>query len=77
MVLGDLKESWIDLVLVKEGLRNFMKAIKYVFTTFSDHAGLTFSVGLDEERTGGGIWCMNAGYLEDEEYGKLLGNNQN
>lgn len=29
-----------------------MKDIKYVFTTFSDHAGLTFSVGLDKEKTG-------------------------
>jgi hypothetical protein len=72
VVLGDLKQTRIDLVLVKEGLRNFMKDIKYVFTTFSDHAGLTFSVGLDKERTGGGIWCMNAGYLGDEEYGKQL-----
>jgi hypothetical protein len=49
-----------------------MKDIMYVFATFCDHAGLTFSVGLDKERAGGGIWCMNAGYLEDEEYGKQL-----
>lgn len=45
-----MKQTRIDLVLVKEGLRNFMKDIKYVFTTFSDHAGLTFSVGLVKER---------------------------
>lgn len=49
-----------------------MKDIKYVFTTFSDHAALLFSVGLDKGRTGGGKWCMNAGYLGDEEYGKQL-----
>lgn len=53
VVLGELKQTRIDLVLVNEGLRNFMKDIKYIFTTFSDHAGLTFSVGLDKERKGG------------------------
>jgi exonuclease III len=72
VVLGELKQTRIDLVLVNEGLRNFMKDINYIFTTFSDHAGLTFSVGLDKERKGGGIWCMNAGYLGDEEYGIQL-----
>lgn len=69
VVLGELKTR-IDLILVKEGLRDFMKDVKYVFTTFCDHACLSFSVGLDKERIGGGTWCMNASYLGDEDYCK-------
>lgn len=72
VVLGELKQTRIDLILVKESLRDFIKDVKYVFTTFSDHACLSFSVGLDKERIGGGTWCMNASYLGDEDYCKQL-----
>ena len=75
VVMGELKQSRIDLCIVKRDIANHIKQIGYKFTGFSDHAMLSFKVSLrDESERGGGLWCLNSSLLSEEGYRNVIKN---
>lgn len=68
VVLNSLKQSRIDLCLVKQDIVQYMKNIMYRFTAYSDHAIMEFQVGKIMQQKGGGLWCLNASLLNDANY---------
>lgn len=68
MVMGELKQSRIDLCIAKQSTVKYLKKMNYNFTSFSDHAILSVEVGSGVERRGGGVWCLNSSLLEEERY---------
>lgn len=54
MVLGKLKESRIDLCLVKREILSYVNKTEYKFIGHSDHAAIIFKLGLNEGERGGG-----------------------
>ena len=68
MVMGELKQSRIDLCIAHQTMVKFIKNMVYKFTSFSDHAILSIEVGTGIERRGGGVWCLNSTLLEEEGY---------
>lgn len=67
-MLNSLKQSGIDLCLVRQNIIQYIKNIAYKFTAFSDHAVLEFQVGNRMQHKGGGVWCLNASLLNDVNY---------
>ena len=73
VVMGTLRQSRIDLVLVKENIVNKMKEVKYTFTTLSDHAILSLRLrGVCARNVGGGMWCLNNSLLREDSYKKII-----
>lgn len=68
VVLNSLKQSRIDLCLVKQDIVQYMKNRMYRFTTYSDHAVLEFQVDKIMQQKGGGLWCLNVSLLNDVNY---------
>lgn len=66
--MGELKQSRIDLLLVKEEIVEYIGGMLYKFTSFSDHAAINFNISLKMERRGGGVWCLNNSLMNDEQY---------
>lgn len=65
---GILKQSRIDLVLAKEEIIRYIDGIKHQENSLSDHDSVRFKIKIGNEEVGGGMWILNAGYIEEEEY---------
>ena len=65
---GELKQSRIDFVLVKEDTMRFIDGIRYEFNTLSDHAALLFKIRGRRGEGGGGYWIMNESLMEDKQF---------
>ncbi len=65
---GILKQSRIDLVLVKEEIIRYIDGIRHQGNSLSDHDSVRFRIKIGNEEVGGGMWILNAGYIEEEEY---------
>lgn len=65
---GVLKQSRIDLVLVQGEIIRYIDRIRHQRNSFSDHDGVRFRIKVGREEVGGGMWILNAGYIEEEEY---------
>lgn len=65
---GVLKQSRIDLVLVQGEFMRYLDRIRHQGNSFSDHDGVRFRIKVGSEEVGGGMWILNAGYIEEEEY---------
>jgi len=65
---GILKQSRIDLVLVKEEIIRYIDGIKHQENSLSDHDSVRFKIKIGNEEVGGGMWILNAGYIEEGEY---------
>lgn len=63
-----LKQSRIDLVLVKEEIIRYIDGIRHQGNSLSDHDSVRFRIKIGSEEVGGGMWILNAGYIEEEEY---------
>lgn len=72
VVLNELKQSRIDLCLVKEDVIQQVQKMSYNFTAYSDHAVMSFQIGFAVEMRGGGVWCLNASLLKEESYIKEI-----
>ena len=73
VVMGKLKQSRIDLCLVKRDIAKYIRQIQYKFTSLSDHAMLSFKIVLKDERErGGGIWCLNSSLLSEGSYREVI-----
>lgn len=72
MVLGNLKQSQIDLCLVKREILHYVKNVRYKFIGVSDHAAMTVKMAGNKETRGGGMWCLNSSLLKEEEYRKSI-----
>lgn len=72
MVLGSLKQSRIDLCLVKRNVVSLVGRISYKFIGLSDHAAVSFLLGEKRGGKGGGLWCLNASLLEEPKYKKCI-----
>ncbi len=59
MVLGNLKQSRIDLCLVKREILHYVKNVIYKFIGVSDHTAMTVKMGVNMEARGGGMWHLN------------------
>ncbi len=68
VVLNSLRQSRIDLCIVKEDIVEYIKKCMYRFTALSDHAVLCFDLCVGVEGRGGGVWCFNSCLLEEKEY---------
>ena len=68
VVLGELKQSRIDLVLVKTGLINYVHNINYRLNALSDHTTLRFGLGETAGGSSGGMWCLNSSLLNRQDY---------
>lgn len=64
MVLGNLKQSRIDLCLVKKEILHYVKNVRYKFIGESDHAAMTVKMAVNMEARGGGMWCLNSSLLK-------------
>lgn len=73
VVLNKLKQSCIDLCIASQGIVSFIRS-RDRFTAFSDHAILSFHMGLGIEGRGGGFWCINSCILEENNYRKKIVN---
>lgn len=71
-MLNELKQSRIDLCLVKEDVIQQVQKMSYNFTAYSDHAVMSFQIGFAVEMRGGGVWCLNASLLKEESYIKEI-----
>ena len=72
VVMGTLRQSRIDLVLVKENIVNKIE-VKYTFTTLSDHAILSLRLrDVCVRNVGGGMWCLNNSLLREDSYKKII-----
>ncbi len=65
---GILKQSRIDLVLVKEEIIRYIDGIRHQGNSLSDHDSVRFRIKIGNEEVGGGMWILNAGYIEEEQY---------
>ena len=65
---GVLKQSRIDLVLVQEEIIKYIDSMRHQVNSFSDHDGVRFRIMVGKKEVGGGMWILNAGYIEEEEY---------
>lgn len=72
VVMGELKQSRIDLCLAEQDTVKYLKNMRYNFTSFSDHAFISVEVGIEVERRGGGVWCLNSSLLEEVKYRKTI-----
>lgn len=73
VVKGVLKQSRIDLCVAKREIGKYIKMVKYTFTSLSDHAMLSFKILMKEgQERGGGVWCLNSGFLREELYCKMI-----
>ncbi len=68
MVMGSLKQSRIDLCLIKREILSYVKNVKYSFLGISDHAAMTVKIGINMGERGGGVWCLNSAILLEEAY---------
>lgn len=68
MVMGVLKQSRIDLCLVKREILQYIKNVNYKFTGISDHAIMTVKLGVFAKDKGGGTWCLNSALLKEDAY---------
>ncbi len=62
---GILKQSRIDLVLVKEEIIRYIDRIRHQGNSLSDHDTVWFRIKIGNEEVGGGMWILNAGYIEE------------
>ncbi len=69
---GKLKQSRIDLVLVQGETISYIDGMRHQQNSFSDHDGLRFGIKVGRREVGGGMWILNAGYIEEEEYRKQM-----
>lgn len=72
MVLGNLKQSRIDLCLVKREVLLYVKNVRYEFIGLSDHAAMMVKMGVNMKERGGGMWCLNLSLLKEEAYRKSI-----
>ena len=73
VVMGELKQSRIDLCIVKREISKYIKQTEYKFTSWSDHAMLSFRISVkDDQERGGGIWCLNSSLLMEEKYRSVI-----
>ena len=73
VVMGTLRQSRIDLVLVKENIVSQIKEVKYTFTTLSDHAILSLRLrDACIRNVGGGMWCLNNSLLREDSYKEMI-----
>ena len=72
VVLGKMRQSRIDLCLIKENIINYSRNAKYKFTTLSDHAIFSFSLDIGTGGRGGGLWCLNTSLLKEERYKEMI-----
>ena len=71
--MGTLRQSRIDLVLVKENIVSQIKEVKYTFTTLSDHAILSLRLrDACIRNVGGGMWCLNNSLLREDSYKEMI-----
>ncbi len=63
MVMGSLKQSRIDLCLIKREILSYVKNVKYSFLGISDHAAMKVKIGIHMGARGGGVWCLNSSIL--------------
>jgi len=68
VVLNVLKQSRIDLCLVKQDMVQYINNQAYKFTAYSNHAALEFQFGKTMQQKGGGLWGLNASLLNDKSY---------
>lgn len=72
IVLSKLKQSRVDLCLASPGAVKEISNIKYMFNSWSDHAHLTWELGVSNRVKGGGTWCLNSSLLEDPVFTKKI-----
>lgn len=65
---GVLKQSRIDLVLTQGENTKYIDRIRYEVNSLSDHDAVRFRIRVGREEIGGGMWILNAGYIEEDEY---------
>ena len=65
---GVLKQSRIDLVLTQGENIKHVDRIRHEINALSDHDGVRFRIKVGREEIGGGMWILNAGYIEEDEY---------
>lgn len=68
MARGILKQSRIDLCLVKREMSSYVRNVAYRFLEVSDHAAMKIKLCLNKEGRGGGVWCLNSSILSEEAY---------
>ncbi len=71
IVLVTLKQSRIDLCLIKRNLKENIRNCKYNFCYLSDRAALSFDFVCYERSKEGGMWCFNASLLSEKQYKEL------
>lgn len=55
MVMGELKQSRIDLCLLKREVEHLVGGVEYQLTAFSDHDAQSFTLGLEQRVGRGGL----------------------
>lgn len=68
IVMGSLKQSRIDLCLIKREILSHVKNVSSKFLGISDHAAMTVKIGVNKVERGGGVWCLNSLILMEEAY---------
>ena len=71
---GVLKQSRIDLVLVQFGIIRYIDRTRHQGNSFSDHDAVMFRIKVGREEVGGGMWILNAGFIQEDEYKKQIRN---
>ena len=71
-VRENLKKSRIDLILSTRKTANKIGEIVFSPTSISDHKIVYFQLGNVSIKKGGGVWCLNAALLKNEEYREIV-----
>lgn len=65
---GVLKQSRIDLVLAQRDAIEYIEEVRHQRNHFSDHDGVRFGIKVGKKEVSGGLWILNAGYIEEDKY---------
>ena len=74
LVKGELKQSRIDLCLLKNKHIEMVRSVNHSLTPLSDHAGLFVGMGERGRGRGGGVWVMNGKLLNNTQYKAYITN---
>lgn len=72
VVQNKVKQSRIDLFLMKKDFMNNVLKIQYKHCTFSDHNYIKIVLDFNEIERGPGVWLLNTKVLKDSHYRKRV-----
>ena len=73
IVKDKIKQSRIDMVLIKKTLSEYVKRVYYKRCGFSDHEYVFLKLDLNKVERGPGIWLLNTEILKDNVYKMEVG----